>query len=199
MRKEKHLAKYLTSELAQKIDAYLAVNLSRKRYKHIKRVCYFAVILAKREENSHQFVEAAFLAALLHDSTKELNHNQQLAILKKTKAPTDYNLLPKPIVHAKTAAYFAQDEFAVNDPAVLAAISNHTTGRLGMPLLSRIIFAADYLGSLDKKKAKKELKRSLKKICLNKVTQTITYLFSKKHTVHYDTVALYNGLVQSWL
>lgn len=67
--------------------------------------------------------EKAKIAGLLHDSGKEI--------------------CPDNLKHAKKSAELARDKFGVEDEDIINAITFHTTGRVNMTLLEKIIFIAD--------------------------------------------------------
>ena len=90
-------------------------RLSDKRYEHTLNVRKMAVKLAKRYGVDE---DKAALAALLHDSAKEISKDEMRAILART-------------------------EWGVEDEAVLSAIACHTAGKPGMSRLDKIVYLAD--------------------------------------------------------
>ena len=90
-------------------------------------------------------VEKARVAALLHDCTKKLNMEEQLALCSHYGIALD-ELEQKALklLHAKTGAALARDVFGV-DEEIYHAILWHTTGRAGMTLLEKVIYLADYI------------------------------------------------------
>ncbi len=90
--------------------------------------------------------ELARRAALLHDCTKKLTKEQQLALCRQygidpdaVEAGEGWNLL-----HALTGAAVARDVFGL-DEAGVSAIRWHTTGKPSMTRLEKIIYLADYI------------------------------------------------------
>lgn len=90
-------------------------------------------------------VSDAARAALLHDVTKALDGPLQLTLCKS------YGIIlgnfatnnPKTL-HALTGSLVAERIFGEN-PAVVAAIRSHTTGKADMNMLEKIIYVADYM------------------------------------------------------
>ena len=84
-------------------------------------------------------------AALLHDVTKALDGPLQLTLCREygTILSAFSSKNPKTL-HALTGSLVAQRIFGEN-PAVVAAIACHTTGKVGMNLLEKIIYVADYM------------------------------------------------------
>ena len=116
-------------------------RLSEKRYKHTLNVKKLAVKMAERWGADP---EKAALAALLHDSAKELPREELLqifadnAIIAKNAAER-----PAPVWHGIAAAILCRTQWGVDDPEILSAIECHTTGKPGMSLLDKILYMAD--------------------------------------------------------
>lgn len=116
-------------------------RLSEKRWTHTKNVKKMAVKLAKRWGADP---EKAALAALLHDTAKELPREEMLQILKDNAIMAENaQNRPSPVWHGICAAILAQTQWGVEDEEVLSAIRCHTTGKPGMSLLDEIVFLAD--------------------------------------------------------
>ena len=116
-------------------------RLSDKRYEHTINVKKMAVKLAKIYGEDE---ERAALAALLHDSAKEISKDEMRAIMQ---AHPEYaqggEARPTPVWHGICAAILARTEWGVTDEAVLSAIACHTAGKAGMTQLDKILYLAD--------------------------------------------------------
>ena len=87
----------------------------------------------------------AVRAALLHDITKALDGPLQLTLCSCYDIILDTFGSQNPkTLHALTGSYVAQRIFGEN-PAVVAAIRSHTTGKPNMNTLEKIIYVADYM------------------------------------------------------
>ena len=116
-------------------------TLSQRRYEHTLNVRRLAVRLAKIH---HVDVEKAALAALLHDIAKEMPKDQMLQLfLENAIIAGNIAQRPFPLWHGHAAAIVARTLYGVEDEEVLSAIRCHTTGRVGMTLLDKIIYIAD--------------------------------------------------------
>ena len=125
----------------QKARRLAKKRLSAKRYQHTLNVRRMAVKLAKRWGADP---EKAALAALLHDTAKELPREEMLQILKDNAIMAENaQNRPSPVWHGICAAILAQTQWGVEDEEVLNAIRCHTTGKPGMSLLDEIVFLAD--------------------------------------------------------
>lgn len=155
----------------QKARRLAKKRLSAKRYQHTLNVRRMAVKLAKRWGADP---EKAALAALLHDTAKELPREEMLQILNDNAIMAENaQNRPSPVWHGICAAILAQTQWGVEDEEVLSAIRCHTTGKPGMSLLDEIIFLADmtsaerdypevdYLRKLEKKDIHQAIREAL--------------------------------------
>lgn len=116
-------------------------RLSEKRWTHTKNVKKMAVKLAKRWGADP---EKAAMAAILHDSAKELPKQELLQIFAENaiiaeNAPAR----PSPVWHGIAAAILAETQWGITDPEILSAIRCHTTGKPDMSKLDKIVYLAD--------------------------------------------------------
>ena len=84
-------------------------------------------------------------AALLHDITKALDGPLQLTLCREYGINLDDFSAKNPkTLHALTGSLVAERIFGEN-PAVVAAICSHTTGKADMNTLEKISYVADYM------------------------------------------------------
>lgn len=116
-------------------------RLSDKRYEHTLNVRKMAVKLAKRYGVDE---DKAALAALLHDSAKEISKDEMRAIMRAhPELAEGGEERPTPVWHGICAAILARIEWGVEDESVLSAIACHTAGKPGMSRLDKIVYLAD--------------------------------------------------------
>ena len=116
--------------------------LAPKRIAHVAGCESEAIRLAERWGEDP---EDAAEAAILHDITKKLTHEEQLKLCEKYGIMCDKAERNTPkLLHAKTGAVLASVLFGVPD-RIRDAIRWHTTGRPDMTLLEKIIYLADYI------------------------------------------------------
>ena len=107
------------------------------RREHSYRVALMAVARAR----SVGVAEGkALIASALHDCAKYVPLSSPL--LEDFTPPEN---VPPPVMHQYTGAYLARHAFGIEDEEVLDAIRYHTSGRAGMPALSKLVFLADML------------------------------------------------------
>jgi nicotinate-nucleotide adenylyltransferase len=116
--------------------------LKHKRIPHVLGTEQEAIHLAERYGAD---VKKARIAALLHDCTKKLEAEDQLTLCQVYHIELD-DLERKALklMHAKTGAEIAKQDFGVDDE-IYNAIKWHTTGCADMTKLEKIIYLADYI------------------------------------------------------
>lgn len=114
---------------------YINKNLPQKRKIHTAGVILTALSLAKKLNVDLKKVE---VASLLHDVAKYLNASDF----------NDFyidNNVPKAIEHQFLGAHVAKTILNVQDEEILDAIRYHSTGKVNMSLLAKIIYVADLI------------------------------------------------------
>jgi len=113
-----------------------------KRIPHIRGTEEEAVRLAKRWDVDETLARRA---AILHDCTKYLELDEQLALCKRYGVELDeLEQRAVKLLHSKTGACIAKHVFG-EDEQVYQAIFWHTTGKADMSLLEKVIYLADYI------------------------------------------------------
>ena len=124
------------------LEQTVKVLLKPSRVAHVLGCRDTAVRLAKKWGANE--TDAA-RAALLHDVTKALDGPLQLTLCKAYGIILDAFSTENPkTLHALTGSLVAERVFGEN-PAVVAAIRSHTTGKADMNVLEKIIYVADYM------------------------------------------------------
>ena len=169
--------------------------LKHKRIPHVLGTEQEAISLAERYGAD---VEKARVAALLHDCTKRLDMEEQLALCRQYGIRLDaLEQQALKLLHAKTGAAIARDVFGVDDE-IYRAIWWHTTGHAGMTLLEKIMYLADYIEpsrdfpGVDKLRAVcyKDLDEGL----LMGLEMTIEEMTSMGNPVHHATIEARDAL-----
>ena len=156
-------------------------TLSPKRFQHTMNVKKLAVRMAQ-----HYGVdtEKAALAAILHDSAKELPRTELLQIMQDNaiiKKGTQNR--PEPVWHGICAAILAKTQWNVRDEEILSAIACHTTGKENMSKLDKILFLADMTSAERDYPGVEELRslemRNLDKAMIQALKMTISFVEQK--------------------
>ena len=171
------------------------VQLPEKRYIHTLGVLESAKQLAERYGAD---IEKATLAAIFHDYAKYRPLDEMEDIIKKEQLPQDLLEYNSELWHAPVGAVLVEREADLHDEEILSAIRYHTSGRVGMSLLDKIIYLADYIEpgrsfpGVDEVRAVAE--KSLNEAVLQAMGNTITFLIKKNQAIYPDTFHAYNDL-----
>ncbi len=165
----------------QQAEDMVRQTLSPKRFQHTMNVKKLAVRMAQ-----HYGVdtEKAALAAILHDSAKELPRTELLQIMQDNaiiKKGTQNR--PEPVWHGICAAILAKTQWNVQDEEILSAIACHTTGKENMSKLDKILFLADMTSAERDYPGVEELRslemRNLDKAMIQALKMTISFVEQK--------------------
>jgi predicted HD superfamily hydrolase involved in NAD metabolism len=148
-------------------------------------------------------VEKAALAALIHDNAKCFEYKKLVKIVEANKFPIKDNIKNNhKILHAFAGAYLAQKELGIEDEDVLNAIMYHTTGRIEMSLLEKIVYLAD---KLEKRTRPPEYRNKIvnlleetndiDKTILLTIDLTIRSLLDRKLVINSQTIDVWNHLI----
>ena len=168
-------------------------RLSEKRWTHTKNVKKMAVKLAKRWGADP---EKAAMAAILHDSAKELPKSELLQIfVDNAIIAENAPARPSPVWHGIAAAILAQTQWGVSDPEILSAIRCHTTGKPDMSKLDKIIYLADMTSAERDWPGVEELRalqmENLDRALCDALKRSIDFVEEKGGTMDPESVAAY--------
>lgn len=171
-------------------------QLTEQRYVHTKGVMGTAIELAKRyDEDTAQ----AELAAIFHDYAKFRPKEEMKQIILEQNMDNRLLSFHSELWHAPVGAYLVQKEVGIKDEAVLDAIKYHTSGKPGMSKLEKIIYLADYIEPGRVFPGVDEVRElamiSLDDAFIKSVSNTITFLMSRRQPVFPATFEMYNSIV----
>lgn len=184
--------------MRDRIISWLRQNVSPHRLQHILGVEETCITLARIHQLNEQ---QAAQAGLMHDLAKFFPPQKLLNLATEAKIPVDEFCLQQPhLLHADVGALVAQQEFAVNDPEILAAIANHTLGAPHMSKLSCLVFIADVLepnrGDNQKLAELRTLATKNLYKCVQQTSEySLEYLLSKQKFIHPRTVLTRNWAI----
>ncbi len=162
----------------------------QKRVNHIRGTEEEAVRLAQRWGANETYARRA---GILHDCTKYLELEPQLALCEKYGVELDgLERQAVKLLHSKTGACIAKYVFGEPEE-VFNAIFWHTTAKADMTTLEKILYVADYIEpnrDFDGVERLRELAyQDLNKALLLGVETTIQEMADRKLPVHRSTVA----------
>lgn len=173
-------------------------QMDERRLRHTLGVARTAKELAKRFGADPQKAE---IAAILHDYCKQWPEEKiRKAIEKMADRPEDLLLYSKEIWHGPAAAEIVHHELGIDDEEILNAIRYHTTGRVHMGLLEKVVCLADYIEPGRKYPGVDEIRRQalsdLDQALVTAFGNTISFLAQHKEKIYPLTFLTYNNLVQ---
>jgi len=151
-------------------------------------------------------VEKAALAALIHDNAKCFPYKELVKIVEDNNFPIEDDIKNNhKILHAFAGAYLAQKELGINDEDILNAIMYHTTGRVEMSLLEKIVYLSDKLETKtrppeyrDKINKVLEETNNIDKTILLTIDLTIRSLLDRKLVINAQTIDVWNYLTEKF-
>ncbi|WP_315108551.1 bis(5'-nucleosyl)-tetraphosphatase (symmetrical) YqeK [Clostridium intestinale] len=181
----------------EEILEYLKENLKESRYEHTLGVVKTAKALAKINGVEE---EKAELAALIHDSAKNMHINSMKKMLEENFEQIDDIEEKTPqLLHGKVAAIIGKNIMGIEDEEVLSAAAYHTTGKGNMTLLEKIIYIADYIEPNRVYPGVEELRKltfeDLDKGVIVGLNNTINYILKQGGLIHPNTVEARNYLI----
>jgi predicted HD superfamily hydrolase involved in NAD metabolism len=180
----------------EEMMAVVREQMPNKRWQHTLGVMSESVRLAKRYGGDPDKAE---LAALLHDMCKAWPIEEQRRVIEENRLDTDVLDHEKELWHAHAGAQEAKLRFGIDDEEVLDAIRYHTSGRVGMTLLDKIVCLADYIEPgrdfPEVNKIRKLAEHSLEEALVAGYNSTIALLLDRGKNIYPLTVAARNGLL----
>lgn len=171
-------------------------QITDKRYVHTLGVAESAVELAERFGAN---VKKAELAAIFHDYAKFRPKEEMMQIIINQNMAKDLLDFHSELWHAPVGAYLVEQEAGITDREILDAIAYHTTGRIGMTLLEKVVYLADYIEPGRSFPGVDEVrdiaKKSLDLAMVQAVRNTIVFLINKKQAIYPDTFHTYNDII----
>ncbi|WHX47809.1 bis(5'-nucleosyl)-tetraphosphatase (symmetrical) YqeK [Paenibacillus woosongensis] len=171
-------------------------QMPERRWGHTLGVMESAVALARRYGEDPQ---RADLAALLHDVAKYWPIEQQEAVIRDHQLNMELLDYDKQLLHAEVGAYVAQQDYGVEDTGVIDAIRYHTSGRIGMTKLDKIICLADYIEPgrdfPGVNRIRELAEHSLEEALVAGLDSTISFLIEKQKRIFPTTVLARNDLI----
>lgn len=180
----------------EELLAQVRAQMHDKRYDHTLGVAESARQLAIRYGADP---DKAQLAGYLHDYCKCWPVDKMFEILVRHDMPTELLEGEKELWHAFAGAIVIQSDLGITDPEILQAVRYHTTGRVGMTLLEKVVCVADYIEPNRNFPGVEEIRalaqENLDAALALALGGTMQFLIEKKKTVFPLTLLAYNDLI----
>jgi predicted HD superfamily hydrolase involved in NAD metabolism len=176
--------------------ASVSAQMPQRRWVHTQGVMDTAVRLAGRYGADPA---KANLAAILHDVAKYWPVERMEAAIREEGLHTGVLDYDKELWHAHAGAYVASRDYGVEDQQVLDAIRYHTSGRVSMTLLDKVVWLADLIEpgrnfpGVDAIRAMAE--HNLNGALIAGFDTTLMFLVEKKKQIYPLTVLARNALL----
>jgi predicted HD superfamily hydrolase involved in NAD metabolism len=174
-------------------------QITEKRYIHTIGVMETAIELARRFQVDEKKAESA---AIFHDYAKFRPANVMENIIIDQKMPQDLLKFDKELWHAPVGAYLVELEVGIKDLDILNAIKYHTSGRVNMTLLDKVLYLADYIEPGRKFPGVEEVREiattDLDLAVIYALRNTISFLLKKQQAIYPETFHTYNSMVQKY-
>lgn len=177
----------------EQIKEYIKNILSEKRFYHSECVAERCIELAKIYKVDE---EKAKLVGIAHDVAKEMPAEDQIKYAEENGIKLDeVELKNKKLLHAIIGAKICEKEFGFTKDMV-EAVKNHTTGKPGMDMLSKVLFISDATGidrTYDEAKYLYEIAvKDIDKAIFECINSTIKEVIDKGSPLHINTIATRN-------
>lgn len=181
----------------RKIDNYLKLNLSHKRYTHSVEVAKMSSRIALLTGNN---IQEAYLGGLSHDVAREFKKSQLLDSFKNNNMfSKEFCLLPQ-LFHGPVGADFLLSKMDIINNDILDSVRYHSIGFPGLGNIAKVVYVADYI-SLDRKHISDGyrsyvLRCSLNKMVILVVDKNRRYLISRGETILPETDSMYKKIMR---
>lgn len=170
-------------------------QLTERRYIHTIGVMDTSIELAKKygvDENK------AELAAIFHDYAKFRDKEEMRNIILEQNMPQDLLAHHDELWHAPVGAFLVEKEVGITDKDVLEAIKCHTSGKINMTTLDKVLYVADYIEPgrdfPGVEEVRESAKASLDIAMIQAMKNTISFLLKRNQPVYPDTFHAYNDM-----
>ncbi|RXZ77208.1 HD domain-containing protein [Paenibacillaceae bacterium] len=171
-------------------------QMPERRWIHTQGVMDTAMLLAERFGANAEHAE---LAAILHDVAKYWPVDQMAAAIREEAKYSDILDYDKELWHAHAGAYVAERDYGVANTDVLNAIRYHTSGRVGMSLLEKVVWLADLIEPGREfptvNKIREIAEHSLEQALVAGFDTTIVFLIEKRKRIYPLTIKARNDLI----
>jgi nicotinate-nucleotide adenylyltransferase len=155
-----------------RVEAAVRDALSIERFLHSRNTAIFAYDLCRRFGLNPM---EGYLAGIAHDYAKQIDNKHMLKLAKTDEMPISDLEKDKPnLLHGRAAAVLLKERFSIHNKDILEAVAFHTSGRVHMCPLAKVIYIAD------KTEASRNIDPALRKMCMEADLDSILYAVLKK-------------------
>jgi len=179
------------------MESLLKEDLSQSRFEHSINVMNCAKELAKLWNCD---LKKAAIAGLLHDCARNPNKYEIFDLCRQFDIkPDEVETEQSVLLHGSVGAKIDKTKYKVDDEEILQAIECHTTGRMKMSLLDKIIFLADFIEPKrcfrGVEKARKLSRSDIDEAVLYCMDSSVKNLISNNRIIHKNTIDARNYMI----
>jgi len=189
-----------TPELENEIQDWLREQITPQRLDHVVGVVEAATELAERYAPGE--VERCRIAGWLHDAAKHWSGEDLLAYAEaRGELITPMEREVPMLLHGLVGYLVGAEQFALDDPLIKAACTNHTTSAPGMGIVEKIVFLADLIEPERRfdgvETIRKLADNNLDQAMLFTLDHSLRYLIDRKRLIDPRPLLLRNELLQA--
>ena len=136
------------------------------------------------------------IACLLHDAWKYLSYEESREILIKYESKNMWNKIKNvpSIWHGYVGAILIKSELGIEDFDIISAIRYHSTGKVRMNMLQKVVFMSDYI-EINRQganfvTAREEVFKDFNKGLVYILKSSYEYLTSNNYEIYPDTLKI---------
>lgn len=178
-------------------NAFFVNGVMHKRYVHTIGVIEMALTL-NRKHNLNLDEKDIMIAAGMHDITKLMPKDEMEIILKENFESEFEELEPfNDVWHGYVASVYVKKHYGITNENILNAIKYHTTGKVAMNNLEKLIFVSDYIEKNTRTnesmiKTREVAFQNLDMAVVKTLEDTIEYLKNNNKPIYSKTLETYN-------
>ena len=184
-------------DLIEKVlKEFTVENDVHKRYFHTIGVIEMALTL-NRKLNLNLDEKKVFISAALHDIAKLMPKEEMEKILQREFDDLYLEIKEYPTIwHSFVGSYVAETKFEILDKDILDAIKYHTTGKVEMTNLEKLIFVSDYVEKITRNhesmiETRKLAYNNLDDALVKTLSDTIEFLKKENKGIYSKTFETY--------
>lgn len=180
----------------EKLMEAVRPQMPEKRWKHTLGVMETSIQLAQQYGADPV---AAEQAAILHDVAKYWSVGAMEEAIREEGLHTEVLQYDKELWHAHAGAYVACRDYGIENHEIQDAIRYHTSGRVGMTLLEKVVWLADLIEPGRRFPGVEEIRllaeRDLSGALVAGFDTTLRFLLEQRKTIYPLTVLARNALL----
>jgi len=182
-------------------DILVKNNLDENLYRHSVNTLKYASLLSEKHNVGLKDYLRICIASILHDYGKKLDISEQREILIKNKKEfkiKSEDLKIDALLHGFSGSILVRDVLGINDRKIIEAVKYHTTGKLNMNMVDKIVYISDKIENGRQFEDIDYLREiSLKNInlCLLEVYKNnIIYIIKRNKSFYSQTFNIWNNI-----